>query len=121
MINLKVRPAFLATFIVVFFSMVQISNIDSVNSFRDRLDYLAYDLRLNLFIDEKKEKDDRIVIIEIDEKSLRSEGRWPWSRHKIGNMVENISDAGATVIAFDVIFSDGFYGINEMGMVCAAI
>lgn len=106
MINLKVRPAFLAVFIVVFFSWVQISNVDSIKSFRDRIDYLAYDLRLNMFIDENKEKDDRVVIVEIDEKSLRSEGRWPWSRHKIGNLVENISNAGATVIAFDVIFSE---------------
>lgn len=104
--NIKVSPVYLATFIVVLFSWLQISSNSSIKSFRDRLDYLAYDLRLNTFIDDTRGKDERIVIVEIDEKSLNIEGRWPWSRDKITILVENISKAGATVIGFDVIFSE---------------
>lgn len=52
------------------FSWLQISNESSIKSFRDRLDYLAYDLRLNSFIENDNGKDERIVIVEIDEKML---------------------------------------------------
>ena len=104
--SLSVNPILLALTVVILFSWLQISTNDSVKSIRDRLEYLAYDIRINLLVDKDIKKDERIVIVDIDEKSLRSEGRWPWSRTKIAQLVENISDAGATVIAFDVIFSE---------------
>ena len=102
----KLKPVLLAFSIVLLFSWLQISTNESLKSIRDRLEYLAYDIRLNLFVDEDITKDERIVIVDIDEKSLRLEGRWPWSRTKISKLIENISSAGATVIAFDVIFSE---------------
>ena len=104
--SINLNPILLALFIVLFFSWLQISNINSIKSIRDRLEYLAYDIRLNIFTDKQITKDERIVIVEIDEKSLRKEGRWPWSREKIATLIEKISSAGATVIAFDVIFSE---------------
>lgn len=47
-----------------------------------------------------------IVIAAIDEKSLESLGRWPWPRNKIANLVEKLTEAGAELIIFDVIFSE---------------
>ena len=44
----------------------------------NRFESIAYDIRLLLTMPETR--DDRIVIVEIDEKSLAEEGRWPWSR-----------------------------------------
>jgi adenylate cyclase len=49
----------------------------------DRLEALAYDARLNLTM--PGTLDERIVIVDIDENSLRprdegGEGRWPWPR-----------------------------------------
>ena len=102
----KVKPILLALLIVIFFSWLQISNNSTIKSIRDRLEYLAYDIRLNLFTNKTESKDERIVIVDIDEQSIRLEGRWPWSRNKIAKLVKNISNAGATVIAFDVIFSE---------------
>ena len=104
--SIKINPVLLALLIVVLFSWLQVSSNPSIKSFRDRLEYLSYDLRLNLLVDKNREKDERIVIVDIDEESLRLEGRWPWTRKKIAQLVENISNAGATVIAFDVIFSE---------------
>ena len=102
----KVKPIVLSLLIVIFFSWLQISNNSTIKSIRDRLEYLAYDIRLNLFTKKTESKDERIVIVDIDEQSIRLEGRWPWSRNKIAKLVKNISNAGATVIAFDVIFSE---------------
>lgn len=104
--SLKINPIHLALLVVLFFSWLQISDNPFIKSTRDRLEYLAYDLRLNLFVDKTLAKDNRIVIVDIDEKSLRNEGRWPWSRDKIAKLVNKISSAGATVIGFDVIFSE---------------
>ena len=50
--------------------------------------------------------DHKIVIVDYDQKSLDAEGQWPWSRFKIGDMVEKLADAGALVIGFDVTFPE---------------
>jgi len=45
-----------------------------------------------------------IALAMIDEKSLDQEGRWPWPRSKIAELVNRLSDDGAKVIAFDIGF-----------------
>lgn len=49
---------------------------------------------------------DRVAILAIDEESLKREGRWPWPREKIGRLIESAVDAGAKVLAFDIVFSE---------------
>ncbi len=52
-------------------------------------------------------KDDRIVIVDIDERSLAEQGRWPWSREQIAVLIKKtIDEAGARVLAFDVVFAE---------------
>jgi adenylate cyclase len=46
----------------------------------------------------------QIVLAAIDEKSVRSEGRWPWPRSKIATLVDRLSRDGAKVIGFDIGF-----------------
>jgi adenylate cyclase len=50
--------------------------------------------------------DDRIVIVAIDEQSLREVGRWPWSRAVMADLVTRLDQAEAAVIAFDVILNE---------------
>lgn len=50
-------------------------------------------------------KDDRIVIVDIDEKSLNSLGQWPWSRNKLAKILDNLTNAGVGAVGFDIIFS----------------
>ncbi len=45
-----------------------------------------------------------VVLALIDEKSLDTEGRWPWPRSKIASLVDILSRDGAKVIGFDVGF-----------------
>ena len=49
---------------------------------------------------------DRIVIVDVDEKSLASVGQWPWRRDVIGRLIDKLRDAGASVIALDVVFAE---------------
>ncbi|MCK5898122.1 MAG: adenylate/guanylate cyclase domain-containing protein [Methylococcales bacterium] len=70
-----------------------------------RLEQVAYDLRMITTL--PNTIDERIVIIDIDEKSLQAEGRWPWSRDKLAHLV-NIAFEHYTVrlMAFDMVFAE---------------
>jgi len=45
-----------------------------------------------------------IVIVAIDEQSLRELGRWPWSRRIHATLVQTLTAAGAKAIALDIAF-----------------
>jgi adenylate cyclase len=71
----------------------------------DRLDSIIYDARLRLAMPGKG--DPRIVILDIDEKSLAELGRWPWSRNVIARLVDKLFDQyGVSVLAFDVLWPE---------------
>ncbi len=83
------------------------------------IDAKLYDYRLQLTI--PNTGDDRIVILDIDEKSLKEEGRWPWSRYKMANLMDKLfAHYGAAVVGFDVVFaekddSSGLKVLQELG------
>jgi adenylate cyclase len=48
-----------------------------------------------------------VVIVGIDYESLQRVGhRWPWPRSIHGRLVERLASAGASVVAFDVLFTE---------------
>jgi two-component system, cell cycle sensor histidine kinase and response regulator CckA len=47
-----------------------------------------------------------IVIVDIDEASLKRYGQWPWPRNLFARLLETIQDAGAGSIGIDVIFPE---------------
>ena len=47
-----------------------------------------------------------VVIAAIDEKSLDKEGKWVWPRSKMADLITKLSEAGARVIALDIVFSE---------------
>ena len=47
-----------------------------------------------------------VVIVDIDEKSLNSVGQWPWPRTRIADIVTRLTQMGALVVAFDVVFAE---------------
>ena len=49
---------------------------------------------------------DRIVIIDVDERSLASVGQWPWRRDVIGRLVARLRELGASVVALDIVFAE---------------
>jgi len=73
--------------------------------FVDQLSNILYDYRLRLTMPQTV--DDRIVILDIDEKSLKEEGRWPWSRDQLGLLMDKLFDKyGVAVAGFDVVFAE---------------
>ena len=71
----------------------------------ERFELDLYDLRLQQIL--VNEPDPRIVIVDVDEKTMVQEGRWPWSRDKVGALVDQLFDQyGAAIVGFDVVFAE---------------
>jgi len=47
-----------------------------------------------------------VHIVDIDEESLRRFGQWPWPRTIMAQLVDHLADAGAAVVAFDILFPE---------------
>lgn len=94
-------------FLVAFLLVVLSGLLPGISSIYQRLELLFYDQRMQLHLPDKaRAAAVPIVIIDIDETSLQHEGRWPWSRAKIAELVEKLNEAGAAVIGFDVLFGE---------------
>jgi adenylate cyclase len=71
----------------------------------DRVEIWTYDLRL--LATAKVDPDPPVVIVDIDESSLAAVGRWPWPRHLIASLLDELLERqGAAVVAFDVVFAE---------------
>ena len=81
----------------------------------DRMENFAYDARLNFTMPGGVDK--RIVIVDLDVRSLKAEGRWPWSRNKLAAMMDSLFDYyKINVLGFDVVFAekDESSGLNTL-------
>jgi len=47
-----------------------------------------------------------VVIVDLDEESLKEVGQWPWPRNQLAQMTLNLFKMGASVVGFDVIFAE---------------
>jgi adenylate cyclase len=71
----------------------------------NRFENIAYDARIRATSQTKI--DERIVIIDLDERSLTAEGHWPWSRAKLARLVEKLfNEYGILLLAMDVLFAE---------------
>ena len=82
------------------------------------LDNYIYDARLRMTM--PRGVDQRVVILDIDEKSLAEVGRWPWSRNKLAKLTNRLfDDYNIRILGFDVVFtepdeSSGLSSLNAM-------
>jgi len=73
--------------------------------FVERLESYAYDSRLQWTM--PGTVDPRVVIVDIDEKSLLEQGHWPWPRNKLARMIDMLFDQyKIDVLGFDVLFAE---------------
>jgi adenylate cyclase len=47
-----------------------------------------------------------VRVVDVDEASLEQYGQWPWPRDRFAEMTEKLTNYGAAVIIFDVIFAE---------------
>jgi len=73
-------------------------------AFINLLELKAYDLKLTAR--GTRQISGNVVIVAVDEKSLKAEGRWPWPRTLMAQLVDRLSTAGVAVIGFDIFFPE---------------
>jgi adenylate cyclase len=73
-------------------------------SFFKLLELKAYDFKISLR--GARPVSGQVVIVAIDEQSLKREGRWPWSRTRLAKLVDKLTESGAAVIGFDFLFPE---------------
>ena len=71
----------------------------------DRVEAWLYDAWLKTTA--QRGVDDRIAILDIDEASLKSVGRWPWNRDVMTRLLDQLFDRyGVAAVGFDVVFAE---------------
>ncbi|MGH7092832.1 MAG: CHASE2 domain-containing protein, partial [Stellaceae bacterium] len=75
-----------------------------VPEFLDRLSLLAFDGFQ--YAAPRPPANLPVRIVAIDDKSIEEIGQWPWPRSKMAELVDKLREAGAGVVAFDILFSE---------------
>ena len=81
----------------------------------ERLENIIYDTRLRATM--PRTLDERIVIVDIDEKSLDRVGHWPWGRDKLAALTQELFERQqVALVGFDVLFAeaDGSSGLANL-------
>jgi adenylate cyclase len=101
--------------IVSMFLVLFLADFAGIFSF---LELKTYDFRVRLFADAYRTSDDVIVVL-LDQPSIdwavQERGwSWPWPRKAYAELVDYMNFAGASAVAFDVIFSEpSVYGPED--------
>ena len=96
------------------FALGHATNVLNI-SFVQSLDNIIYDTKLRAVM--PRTLDSRIVIVDVDEKSLSEIGRWPWSRHKLAELTHELfENQKIALLGFDLVFAepDTSSGLQEL-------
>ncbi len=92
---------------VVLMAWSYFSKIPAIDNLVTRFNNSVYDLLLQANLKKLPPiKSNEIGVIAIDDTSIAEQGRWPWDRKKMTQLVAKLQEMGASVIAFDIMFSE---------------
>ena len=76
-------------------------------------DATLYDIKTRVFA--PRTPDERIVIIDVDDRSLAELGRWPWRRDLMAEIVDKLfAKHGVRALGFDMVFAEPDQGEGLM-------
>ena len=90
------------TLFILLFLLIALKNANP--GFVKAISFLSFDLYQKIF--PLKKESSQVVIIDIDEKSLKKFGQFPWNRSVFARIIENVNTAEPKAIGFDVFFSE---------------
>lgn len=93
---MKKLVAFIILSLFVFIKVMDYSPIEIL-----RLKSFDY-----LLTSKKEVQSDNVVIVSIDEKSIKEKGQWPWARKDIASAIETLFKRGAGIVVFPVLMSE---------------
>ena len=71
----------------------------------ESLEKVVYEIQMRLDTP-RNPGESKVAIVNIDDKSIRKLGQWPWPRHTIAEMITILKNNGAKLIGLDMIFSE---------------
>ncbi len=104
-ISNKLISVFLGLLVVFLAAALLFTTPDPIGVWLNDLENISYKLQLR-HSHKSLSNNVPIAIIDIDDKSLAEQGRWPWPRKTLAELVEKLHAMGAKVIAFDVTFPE---------------
>lgn len=111
--SLRSLPVWIGLVIVVVVLMLNVISLNEDSRMAKRLarpmeqlDTLLYDWRFRMLPPSRPEGPVPVVVVDIDERSIQREGRWPWGRDKVMTLVQALEKQGVSLIGFDVVFSE---------------
>lgn len=110
----KRLPIYLGILITMLVLWLQIATPPFADAFIERLEFVIYDQRLAMMPKIEKPPENKIVIVDLDERSLQAEGQYPWNRIKVGQLTEKLRDYGALVVGFDITFPEPDRNIRDL-------
>ncbi len=78
--------------------------ITTLFDFTEPIEMKTFDFRAKLAAPADRNPDIELVVI--SDEDLSEFGRWPWPRNILAQCIQNLSQAGARVIALNIIFSE---------------
>ena len=81
----------------------------------ERLDSRIYDMRVLSTL--SGTRDERVVIVDVDEASLSRIGHWPWSRNRVANLLDElVVRQQARAVGVDMVFAefDNSSGLSQL-------
>lgn len=91
--SLSIFIAFSLSFLYIFYPSLP-------DSFDNRLRDYLFSIRGEI------PNSGNVIIIDIDEASIKDLGQWPWSRNKISQILKNLTDANIGIIGMDIVFAE---------------
>ena len=83
--------------------LVSIGAFLSGSKYLQRLDLVTYDALLPL---QSGYFSPQVTIVAIDDASLQKLGRWPWSRRRHAELIQQLTAMGARAIGIDILFTE---------------
>ncbi|WP_457747572.1 CHASE2 domain-containing protein [Sulfurimonas sp.] len=76
------------------------------NDITKLFDYKVYDYFSKSRGYDRTPKESNVVVVDIDEKSLKALGQWPWPRILVANLIDKIYASHPSTIGLDIIFPE---------------
>jgi len=91
---------FIAALLAIVATFLYLEQNSFFENFNNKIRDVFFDIRGDLNVSHN------IVIVDIDEKSLRELGQWPWSRDIVAQILQNLTKAEVGIIGLDIVFAE---------------
>ncbi|GAA5317321.1 MAG: adenylate/guanylate cyclase domain-containing protein [Candidatus Pelagadaptatus aseana] len=104
----RLAPMAISLMLMASMVLFYLSEGPFVQSLRDRLGWVIYDLRMSATLQNQQIDATSlpVTIVDIDEASLAKLGHWPWPKDHLTQLTAALVDQGAILVAYDVLFAE---------------